>query len=486
MAETSATPHVEDFRDHLSIVDEKGKRKWVHPKFQAGKIFTRRNIAAYLMLGLLVAGPFIKINGHPLFLFNVVDRTFIIWGIPFFPQDFFLFGFAMITFFVFIILFTSVFGRWWCGWACPQTIFMEFVFRRIEHWIEGDSQHRRRLDKQEWNWEKIWKRALKHFIFLIISFFISNIFLAYVIGIDELKKIITEPLTEHFGGFVAMIAFSLVFYGVFAYLREMVCIGVCPYGRLQGVLLDKDSMAVSYDFKRGEPRGKVGTTTGDCVDCHLCVAVCPTGIDIRNGTQLECINCAACVDACNSIMEKVHRPKGLIRIASFNQIVKHRKFRITPRMIGYSVLWSVLLFILSYLTFSRPEVEATILRAPGQLFQKKDDGTITNLYTVNLVNKSFDDHSIELKVVSPQQASLSIVGTPLAVKQAQVSDGVFFIALPSGEVKQMKTPVEIDVLADGKRVSGIKTTFIGPVYKQHQQEQEESKEEEKDSTEHHD
>ena len=217
MAETSATPHVEDFRDHLSIVDEKGKRKWVHPKFQAGKIFTRRNIAAYLMLGILVAGPFIKVNGHPLFLFNVVERTFIIWGVPFFPQDFFLFGFAMITFFVFIILFTSVFGRWWCGWACPQTIFMEFVFRRIEHWIEGDSQNRRRLDKQEWNWEKIWKRALKHFIFLVISFFISNIFLAYVIGIDELKKIITEPLTEHFGGFVAMIAFSLVFYGVFAY-----------------------------------------------------------------------------------------------------------------------------------------------------------------------------------------------------------------------------------------------------------------------------
>jgi len=474
MATVTASHEVEDFRDHLSIVDEKGKRKWVYPKFQLGKIFTRRNVAAYILLAILVANPFIKIHGHPIFLFNVIDRTFIVWGIPFFPQDFFLFAFAMITFIVFVILFTSVFGRWWCGWACPQTIFMEFVFRRIEYWIEGDSQQRRILDKQDWNWEKIWKKSLKHVIFFLISFFISNIFLAYIIGVDQLKAIITEPVSEHFVGFVIMIAFSFTFYGVFAWLREMVCIGVCPYGRLQGVLLDRDSMVVNYDFVRGEPRGKVGTTAGDCVDCHLCVAVCPTGIDIRNGTQLECINCAACIDACNSIMKKVNRPEGLIRIASTNQIEKKQKFRINTRMIAYAALWMVLITILSILTFTRKDIEATILRAPGQLFQKRDDGTVTNLYTVNLVNKSFDDHDVELKVVSPQDASLSIVGSPLSVKQAQVSDGAFFIALPMSDVKAMKTPVKIDVIANGKKVNEVQTTFIGPVYKHNEEEQKEN------------
>jgi cytochrome c oxidase accessory protein FixG len=462
---TSVAQPIEDFRDHLSIVDEKGKRKWIYPRFQAGKIFTRRTVAAYVMLAALIAGPFIQVNGHPLFLFNVVDRIFIVWGIPFFPQDFFLFGFAMITFMVFVILFTSVFGRWWCGWACPQTIFMEFVFRKIEFWIEGDAQKRKLLDRQEWNGETLVKKTLKHAVYLFISFFISNIFLAYIIGIDELKRIIAEPVGQHFIGFVAILVFSLVFYSVFAYLREMVCIGICPYGRLQGVLLDKDSMVVSYDFQRGEPRGKVGTTSGDCVDCHLCVAVCPTGIDIRNGTQLECINCAACIDACNSIMPKVNRPGGLIRIASYNQVEKKRAFRLTTRMAGYAILWTLLVSLLSYLVFSRSVVEATVLRAPGQLFQKKESGLITNLYTVNLVNKSFEDRRIELKVVSPANATLEQVGEAINLSPSAVKESAFFVALPAQEIQNMKTPLTIAVYSGNEKVEEVKTTFIGPVYR---------------------
>jgi cytochrome c oxidase accessory protein FixG len=335
----------------------------------------------------------------------------------------------------------------------------------VEHLIEGDSQKRKILDKADWNFEKIWKKTLKHILFLLISFFISNIFLAWIIGVDELEKIITEPFTEHFLGLVIMVIFSLAFYGTFAFLREQVCIGVCPYGRLQGVLLDKDSMVVSYDFKRGEPRGKLGATKGDCVDCHLCVAVCPTGIDIRNGTQLECISCTACIDACNSIMQKVHRPEGLIRIASHNQIAKHREFRITSRMIGYAILWTVMISLLGYLVFSRAEVEATIMRAPGQIFQKQNDGTVTNLYTLSLVNNSFNDHQIELKVKSPEHAIVNVVGEPLSVKEAESSNGTFFVSLPLGEITKMKTDVLIDVVSNGKKVGEIKTAFIGPVYK---------------------
>lgn len=472
------------FRDTLSILDEKGKRRWIYPRFQAGKVFTRRNIVAYLMLALLVTGPFLKIDGHPLFLFNVLERKFIVWGIAFFPQDFFLFGLAMLTFIVFIILFTSVFGRWWCGYACPQTIFMEFIFRRIEYWIEGDAQQRKNLDKSSWSGEKILKKTGKHIIFFIISFFISNIFLAYIIGIDELKKIITEPLTQHFIGFVAIIVFSGVFYIVFAFLREQVCIGVCPYGRLQGVLLDKDSMVVSYDHVRGEPRGKLNTAgAGDCIDCHLCVAVCPTGIDIRNGTQLECINCAACIDACNSIMQKVQRPEGLIRVASHRQIITGSNFRITSRMVGYAVVWTTLISLLGFLVFSRPEIQATILRAPGQLFQKQEHDVISNLYTINLVNKSFHDHSITLKVVSPEHAALTMVGKELFTKSEEITDGTFFISLPQGEVSKTKTAVEVVILSGGKEIDHLQTTFIGPVYKKHQEEEEEEEEDHSKETE---
>jgi cytochrome c oxidase accessory protein FixG len=466
---TSATLHqdINSFRDQLSIVNDEGKRKWIYPKFQKGKLFTRRNLVAYSLLAVMIISPFIKVHGHPLFLFNVIERTFIVWGVPFFPQDFFLFGLAMLTFIVFIISFTAILGRWWCGWACPQTIFMEFVFRRIEYWIEGDAQKRKNLDKSEWSFNKLWKKGVKHFIFFVISFFISNIFLSYIIGIDQLWKITCEPVSQHLVGFTALIIFAGVFYLVFAWLREQVCIGVCPYGRLQGVLLDKDSMAVAYDFKRGEPRGKLHESNhGDCIDCHLCVAVCPTGIDIRNGTQLECINCAACIDACDSIMDKIHKPHGLIRTSSYNQILlKRNKIRITSRMIAYSVLWVVMASVLSYLAFSRPTIDATILRAPGQLFQQLNDGSVTNLYTINLVNKSFDDHPVELKVISPENAELSVVAQNLFVKSAATSDGAFFIRFPMNKVQRTKTNVTIEVMSNGKKIDEVSTTFIAPVYK---------------------
>src|SRR5690606_11396773 len=261
------------------------------------------------------------------------------FGTVFWPQDLHIFVFGMLIGLVFIVLFTVVYGRVWCGWACPQTIFLELIFRKIEYWIEGDANQQRKRDKGPNTSEKIFKKTLKHVIYFLISFLISNLFLAYVIGVDALYQIITEPVGQHIGGLVSMIVFTFLFYGVFAFVREIVCTHICPYGRLQGVLLDDQSLVVAYNYQRGEPRGKIKKGAeqqqelGDCIDCTLCVQVCPTGIDIRDGLQLECVNCTACIDACDSVMEKINRPKRLIGFYSSKQIEENTTEKNTTRII---------------------------------------------------------------------------------------------------------------------------------------------------------
>lgn len=463
-AATADIPDAGSFRDHLTILDEQGRRRWLYPRFQSGPIYRRRALLAYLLIALLVVTPFIQINGHPLFLFHILERTFIVWGIPFFPQDFFLFAFAMVTFMVFVIFFTSVLGRWWCGWACPQTVFMEFVFRRLEYALEGSAQEQRRLDAQPWSAAKLLRKGLKHSVFLVVSFFISNVFLAWIIGVDAVLSAYRRPASSA-GLLLALTAFSLVFYGVFAWLREQVCIGVCPYGRLQGVLLDRHSRAVMYDFRRGEPRGKAGTTTGDCVDCHLCVAVCPTGIDIRNGTQLECINCAVCIDACNSIMEKLGRKPGLIRYATLEQVEKGSSFRITSRMVGYGLLWLAMVSLLAYLVAIRPPVKASLLRARGQLYQQHDDGRISNLYSIRLINNTFREHAVELRVSNPKEAHLQLIGNPLKLAPGQTAEGALLVFLPAEAVRSMSTELEVEVWSGARRLHRVHTSFMAPVAK---------------------
>ncbi|HAP58809.1 MAG TPA: cytochrome c oxidase accessory protein CcoG, partial [Cytophagales bacterium] len=290
----------EEFRDRISTVDEDGKRIWVYPKKPKGRFTSARSWVSYVLLAFLFAGPFLRIGGEPVLLLNVIERKFVILGQIFWPQDFYIFLFGMLVMVVFITLFTVVYGRIFCGWVCPQTIFMEMLFRKIEYAIEGDYMAQKKLSKQRWNREKVLKRGLKHTIFAAIALWIGNTFLAYIIGSEATLALITDGPQEHLGGFIAMVLFSGAFYGVFAFFREQVCTNVCPYGRLQGVLLDRKSVVVSYDHIRGEGRGKLrkgqdreAQGLGDCIDCSLCVKVCPTGIDIRNGTQLECINCTA-------------------------------------------------------------------------------------------------------------------------------------------------------------------------------------------------
>jgi cytochrome c oxidase accessory protein FixG len=354
------------FRDKLSTIDRTGKRLWIFPKKPTGSLTSSRNIVNIFLLLFLFSAPFIKVNGQPLLLLNFIERKFILIGLVFWPQDFHLFVLATISLIVFIILFTAIFGRIWCGWACPQTVFMEGVFRKIEYWIEGDARHQVALNRAPWTIGKLIRKGIKHTIFYAISFLIGNIFLAYIIGAEELWNIITDPPSEHVVGLMTMILFSAVFYWVFAFFREQVCTLVCPYGRLQGVLLDPNSIVVAYDFKRGEPRGKLKksqkrTDFGDCIECKQCVEVCPTGIDIRDGTQLECINCTACIDACNAVMKKVEFPTGLIRYVSYRGIVEGTKRIFTPRIYGYSALFSVLLTITLALIFTRNPIETIVL-----------------------------------------------------------------------------------------------------------------------------
>ncbi|MCX6163911.1 MAG: cytochrome c oxidase accessory protein CcoG [Ignavibacteriae bacterium] len=453
----------ESFRDHISTVNEKGKRVWIYPKKQTGKFYRARTILSFFLLAFLFGAPFIKMNGHPFILLNVIERKFILFGFVFGPQDFYLLVLATISVLVFIVLFTAIYGRLFCGWICPQTIFMEMVYRKIEYWIEGDASQQRTLDKAPWNGKKIFKKTTKQIIFFAVAFIIGNTFVAYILGAYNLFKIVNQSPSEHLSSFIAVVMFSLIFYFVFSKFREQACVIVCPYGRLQGVLLDPNTVVVAYDYVRGEPRGKLQTpkTTGDCIDCHLCVAVCPTGIDIRNGTQLECVNCTSCIDACDLIMDKVKLPKGLIRYASLNSIKDKSKFKVTPRIIGYSIVLIFLLTVFLILASLRTEIDSTIFRAPGKVYQEQADNKVSNLYMVKLVNNTYKDVPIQLKINNPD-AELKIIGKDITLPELSVSETEFLILFSKDKIKTTLIPLSIQVFTDGKIINEIKTSFLGP------------------------
>jgi cytochrome c oxidase accessory protein FixG len=410
--------------------------------------------------------PFIEVDEEPLFLFNVLERKFIFFGQIFWPQDFFIFAIGFLTFVVFITVFTVVFGRVFCGWACPQTIFMEMVFRKIEYWLDGDAQAQRRLNEMPWNAHKIRKRATKMAVFYAISFLIANFFLSYIIGMDSLKVMVKDGVFEHWVTFTSLLCFTTVFFFVFYWFREQACLVVCPYGRLQGVLLDKKSMVVAYDYVRGEPRGKLkkaklDTSQGDCIDCFACVKVCPTGIDIRNGTQLECVNCTACIDACNDIMTKINKPLGLIRIDSEENIAHSKKNKFNWRVAAYSVVLLALWSFLTFLIITRKDVAATVVRTPGQIYQTQPDGRLSNLYSIKLANKTRKDIPLTLKLEGIN-GEIQVIGNALKVPRESYHQSPFFVKLQPNQLERRKTKIKIGIYQAGKRIETAETTFLGP------------------------
>ncbi len=463
----SSSPQVkESFRDTIATVDKEGKRKWIFPTKPSGRLFNLRKYLSWVYLIIFFTLPFIKVNGEPLFLINILERKFILFGMIFWPQDFFIFGVGMLIFIVFIALFTVIFGRVFCGWACPQTIFMEMLFRRIEYWIEGDATYQRALAKMPWNREKITKKTIKFVLFYLLSFLIANTFLSYIIGVDKVLAYVREPISQHTGTFISLIVFTTIFFFVYSWFREQVCIIVCPYGRMQGVLLDKESVVVAYDYKRGEPRHKYSKTkdlsTGDCIDCNLCVKVCPTGIDIRNGTQLECINCTACIDACDHIMESVKLPPGLIRFDSEKGIAEKTKLRFTTRMKAYSAVLLVLIAVEITLLTTRSDFDATILRAKGMLYQERPNEQISNLFTIKIVNKTRDSLPVSLKVEN-SDAKIEVVGRDLGVSAEGMSAGQFFIFMDKDKISKRKTKLKIGLYSNNKKIKTVYTNFLGPM-----------------------
>ena len=462
----------EIFRDSIATIDKEGKRNFIFPKKPKGKFYNYRTLVSWVLLIFFFAAPFIKVEGNQFLLFDVLERKFHIFGFPFWPQDFHLLVISMLVSIVFVILFTVVFGRIFCGWICPQTIFMEMIFRKVEYLIEGDRVKQIKLDKQPWNTEKIRKKTLKWFIFFLISFIISNVFLAYVVGSDVVIAYIVEGPLQHLGTLVKLLIFTAVFYFIFAWFREQVCIIVCPYGRLQGVLLDNKSINVAYDFVRGEGdagRHKIRRDEnreekgyGDCVDCGHCVQVCPTGIDIRNGTQLECINCTACIDACDEIMDKVGFEKGLIRYASEDNIEKKEKFKFTTRLIAYSAILTILIGVLVTMLFLRNDVEATILRLPGQTYQTTDTA-IRNIYTFKLINKTTKDiENVDIKLLS-HKGTVQMIGGLAFVKKQGLTEGTLFVDIEKNDVIAGKEKIKIGVFANGELIESTTTNFTGPI-----------------------
>jgi cytochrome c oxidase accessory protein FixG len=373
--------------DTVTSINEDGSRFVIHPADVRGRYTRWRRISALLLIGIYILLPWIPVNGYPAVFLDVMNRRFHLFGITLAAQDLWLlfFGVTGLAFLLFYV--TAFLGRVWCGWACPQTVFLEHVYRRFERWIEGDAPARRRLDNAPFSPVKIFKRVLKHGIFVLLAAIIAHIFLSYFISIPQLWEWMRTSPLEHWGAFVFMGVATAAIYFNFAWFREQLCIVICPYGRVQSALIDDDTLNVAYDYERGNPPGPVkDEDAGDCIACKRCIQVCPTGIDIRQGLQLECIGCAACMDACDEIMDKVNRPRGLIRYASDRELEGKKTRWIRPRTILYTGLLFVGIAVAGVAFTSMEKAVVSATRMPGAPFYVTDTH-IRNQYQVRMINK---------------------------------------------------------------------------------------------------
>ncbi len=371
----------------IGTLNPDGSRAFVHPYDVKGRFNVIRRIIFALLIAVYALLPWIPVNGYPAVFLDIPGRRFHLFGQTFFSQDFWL-VFFLITGLAFLLFYvTALFGRIWCGYACPQTVFLDGVYRRVERWIEGDAYRRKRLDSAPWNTEKILRRGTKHAIFVVLSLAISHLFIAYFVSIPELYRMMGESPLENWTVFLWVFVLGGILYFNFASFREQLCIILCPYGRLQSALIDDDSVIIGYDKNRGEPRGKLNTAgAGDCVDCDRCVSVCPTGIDIREGLQMECIGCSACIDACDTVMRKINRPTGLIRYDSENGLAGKKTRLLRPRTVLYTLFLLIGAGIFIGALSQMSAFKANAIRMSGAPYYQQEEA-IRNHFQVRVTNK---------------------------------------------------------------------------------------------------
>ena len=457
------------FRDELASIERDGRRRWIYARQPSGRLYRARTVVSWFLLAFLLLAPFVRFRGQPLVLVDELERRFVFFGVVFWPQDFYLVVLIALAVLVTLALSTVAVGRVWCGWLCPQTIFMEMLFRKLEYWLDGTAAQQLRRDRGPWNRERITHWVRKHAIFFVLSFGLANVFLAWVIGADELWRIVTDPPAQHVAGLTAITIFSLVFFAVFSRFREQACVLACPYGRVMSSLIDPRTITVTYDSVRGEPRGKrrkdpaAGEPRqGDCIDCHQCVTICPTGIDIRNGIQLECVNCTACIDACNDVMRRIGQPEGLIRMTSDESMRSTRRAGIPWRVSAYAAVWLVLVATVTTLLMTRRDLDVLVLRQPGTLFTMTSEGRIANFYTLQAFNRTSRAVRFSLEVVEPRGAAIRPLGTPDQVGPHGLLEGRFLLEAPPDALAGASTAVRIAVRSDGASVETIETRLLGP------------------------
>jgi len=443
----------------LPTLNADGTRNRIRPRLYQGRLWRARRIVAWALMALFIGLPLLRVGGKPALLLDVVHRQFVFFGFTYLPTDGVLLMLLMLSIFVAVVLTTALVGRAWCGWACPQTVYMEFLFRPLEQLFEGPREAQLRIDKHGANA----RRVAKNVVYLLLSFLLANVFLAYFVGVEALRHWVLEAPSQHMGGFtIVMATTGLVFFD-FAYFREQMCTVICPYARIQSVLLDPKSLVIGYDGARGEPRSKGRAKVaghGDCIDCQACVVTCPTGIDIRQGLQLECIACGQCADACDSIMDRIQKPRGLIRYSSPAALETSKKTSLLrPRVVIYALLLLGLSVTLVLLARTPRTAEITVLRGLGAPFTVTGSEVVNQL-RLKVHNRSEKARRFDVVVVDLPLAKIVAPELPLSVPPSEQASASFFVVAPGAEVRGSRH-VQLRV-GDGEVSELISYTLLGP------------------------
>ncbi len=447
----------------LPTLNEDGTRNWIRPKISRGRFYRRRLVTAWSLILLFVALPFVRLGGRPAILLDVPHREFTLLGTTFLPTDTFLLMLLLFGIFVGIFLVTAVFGRVWCGWACPQTVYMEYLFRPLETWIEGGRDRQMELDRLGGDA----RRTLKLIVFFLISAALSNVFLAYFVGTDRLAGWITSSPAEHPAAFTLMLGVTLLMFADFAWFREQTCLVACPYGRFQSVLLDRSSLIVGYDSRRGEPRATLRQAkqmdhAGDCVDCLRCVITCPTGIDIRNGLQMECIHCTQCIDACDDVMDRLGRPRGLIRYTSQEELETGKRRFLRPRLLLYSAILMIIFGTLGVSLAEKKTADVTLLRGLGAPFTRLASGEISSQVRLKVTNRAREERAFTFSVPPEAPVSLEAPENPLVVPAGGSRLTAVYLTAPAEAFTRGELEVTLHVADGVEFAEDIPLRLLGP------------------------